>query len=65
MKTLLTILTIFISSAIYSQDSIRVKIIKIKGNQVWMKTIDKPKMKLFSFCKCPYKEKQIIWIKKP
>lgn len=53
------------SKQIIEQDSVLVKILKVKGNSVWMKTIERPRIKLFTFCKCPYKRGEIVWIKKP
>lgn len=49
----------------FAQDSIEVKILKVKPGKVWMKTIERPRVKLKTECSCPYKEKQIITIKKP
>lgn len=56
---------LFLSISVYSQDSVRVKIIKIRDSAVWMKTLDRPRVKLKTECRCPYKVKDIVWIKKP
>lgn len=48
----------------FSQDSIKVKILKVRGHSVWMKTLERPRIKLFTYCKCPYKKNDIVWIKK-
>jgi hypothetical protein len=48
-----------------AQDSLKVKIIKIKGDKVTMKTLDRPRVKLITYCSCPYRKKQIVTIKKP
>ena len=63
--SVLILIFLLIGVIVFSQDSVRVKIMKIDGNKVWMKTTQKPKVNLFTFCKCPYKEKEIVWIKKP
>lgn len=68
MNLLLTITTLFFSIACISQDSVRVKITKIKTvdsiTTVWMKSKN---AKYETSCKCfiPYKVKDIVWIRKP
>lgn len=69
MKLLLTILTILLTHYSFSQDSVKVKIVKIKTEynltRIWMK--DEKGKKYYSECTCkvPNKEKDFIWIKKP
>lgn len=63
MKALLLIIAILLTSPIWSQDSIQVKIIKIKGEKVIMKTIERPRIKFITYCKSPYRVKEILWIK--
>lgn len=69
MKLLLIILLLISASACAQNDSINVKITKIiikdSITHVWMRG-DKG-AKYYTACKCkvPYKEKDVIWIKKP
>lgn len=66
MKRLLTILAILLTHYSFSQsDSVRVKILKVKPGYAVMKTLDRPRAKFITYCNCPYKKKQIVWIKKP
>lgn len=69
MKLILTMLLFISASACAQNDSIKVKIIKIKSEynltRIWMK--DEKGKKYYSECTCkiPNKEKDFIWIKKP
>lgn len=63
--SVLILIFLLIGVIAFSQDSTKVKILKIKGETVWMKTLERPRVKLKTECSCPYKEKQIITIKNP
>lgn len=63
--SVLILIFLLIGVIAFCQDSIQVKIIKIKGEKVIMKTIERPRIKFIAYCKSPYRVKEILWIKKP
>lgn len=65
LLTVLTIICLLMAVIAFSQDSTKVKILKVKEGKVIMKTMERPRVKFKTVCECPYKRKEILFIKKP
>jgi hypothetical protein len=68
----LILILLLVSITSYAQDSVQVKItsVKVKDSvtHVWMRGIKKQRdIDYYTACKCkvPYKEGDIVWIRKP